>query len=333
MKYKRVIISRYGGPEVLQVIEDELPEPQPNEVRVKVLAAGVAWGDILKRKGLGAGVRPPFTPGYDIVGVVDKLGASVSTVNVGQMVAALPVFGGYAEFVCLPASELVQVPAGLDSAEAVCLVMNYVVAYQLLHRAARVRSGERILVHSAAGGVGTALLQLGGLDKLEMYGTASESKHETLANLGATPIDYKKEDFVERVSSLTGSGVDVVFDPIGGTHIWQSYQTLRKGGRLLVYGAHTVIEDGMFNLVLGSILSWFLNLFPDQRAIMNYNVTRSKYSTPEWCRDDLIKLFGLLGQGKIKPIIAGQIPLVEAVRAHELLEKGGINGKLVLVNK
>lgn len=333
MKYKRVIISRYGGPEVLQVIEDELPEPQPNEVRVKVFAAGVAWGDILKRKGLGVGVRPPFTPGYDIVGVVDKLGTSVSTVNVGQMVAALPVFGGYAEFLCLPASELVQVPAGLDSAEAVCLVMNYVVAYQLLHRAAHVKSGERILVHSAAGGVGTALLQLGRLDKLEMYGTASQGKHETLANLGATPIDYKSENFVKRVISLTDGGVDMVFDPIGGTHIWQSYQTLRKGGRLIVYGAHTVIEDGMFKLVLGFILSWFLNLLPDQKAIMNYSVTRPKYSMPEWCRDDLVILFGLLAQGKIKPIIAEQIPLVEAIRAHELLEKGTVNGKLVLVNK
>lgn len=333
MKNKRVIISRYGEPEVLQVIEDELPEPQPGEVRVKVLAAGVAWGDILKRKGLGVGVRPPFTPGYDIVGIVDKLSTDVSTINAGQMVAALPVFGGYTEFLCLPASELVQVPAGLDSAEAVCLVMNYVVAHQLLHRVARVKAGDRILVHSAAGGVGTALLQLGKLDKLEMYGTASQSKHETLANLDATPIDYKTEDFVKRVISLTGNGVDVVFDPIGGTHIWQSYRTLRKGGRLIIYGAHTVIRDGMFKLVLGSILSWFLNLLPDQRAIMNYNLTRPKYSKPEWCRDDLVELFGLLVQGKIKPIIAEQIPLVDAVRAHELLEKGTVSGKIVLVNR
>lgn len=332
MKYKRVIIPRFGGPEVLQVIEDELPEPQPGEVRVKVLAAGVAWGDILKREGLGLGVRPPFTPGYDIVGMVDKLGADVSTVDVGQTVAALPLFGGYAEFLCLPASELARVSSGLDPADVVCLVMNYVVAYQLLHRAARVRSGERILVHSAAGGVGTALLQLGKLADLEIYGTASRSKHGLVTDMGAVPIDYRKEDFVERILALTGDGVDVVFDPIGGSHIWQSYRTLRKGGRLVIYGAHTAIADGILKLVLGSISSSLLNLLPDRRTILNYNVTRPKYSGLEWCRDDLSTLLALLRQGKIRPIIAERLPLAEAARAHELLGKGAVTGKLVLVN-
>lgn len=332
MKYKRVVISHYGGPEVLQVVEDELPEPRTGEVRVRILAAGVAWGDIQKREGLGFGVRPPFTPGYDIVGTVDKLGANVSTVEVGQMVAALPLFGGYAEFICLPASELVQMPSGLDPAEAVCLVMNYVVAYQMLHRAARVKSGERILVHSGAGGVGTALIQLGKLAHLEMYGTASRSKHEILASLGVTAIDYRTENLLERIFALTGDGVDVVFDPIGGTHIRQSYRTLRKGGRLVVYGAHTILTDGKFKAVWGLILSSVLNLVPDGRAVLIYNVTRPNYSEPEWCRDDLSKLFSLLAQGKIKPIIAERIPLIEAARAHELLGKGVVTGKVVLTN-
>jgi NADPH2:quinone reductase len=331
MKYKRVVISRYGGPEVLQVMEDELPEPRPGEVRVKILAAGVAWGDILKRNGFGIGSRrPPFTPGYDIVGVVDKLGKGVSSVEAGQMVAALPVFGGYAEFICLPASQLVQVPSGLDPAEAVCLVMNYVAAYQMLHRAAHVKPGERILIHSAAGGVGTALLELGKLSGLEIYGTASSGKHERVANLGGIPIDYRTEDFVGRVFALTGDGVDVVFDPIGGTHIRQSYRTLRKGGRLIVYGAHTVMQDGMFKLVLGSILGTFLNLIPDKRTILNFNVTRPPYSSTEWCREDLSRVFDLLAQEKIKPIISERIPLVEAVRAHQLLETGSAIGKIVL---
>lgn len=331
MKYKRIVISRYGGPEVLQVVEAELPEPQPGEVRVKILAAGVAWGDILKREGLGFGVRPPFTPGYDIVGTVDKLGANVSTVDIGQMVAALPLFGGYAEFLCLPASELVKVPTGLDPVNAVCLVMNYVVAYQMLHRAACVKPGERILLHSAAGGVGTALLQLGKLAELKMYGTASSGKHELIASLGGAPIDYKKEDFMERVFAMTGDGVDVVFDPIGGTHAWQSHRMLHKGGRLIVYGAHTAVQDGTFKLVSGAILSSFLNLIPDKK-LLSYSITRSKYSTPEWCRDDLSKLFELLAQEKIKPIIAERIPLVEAAHAHELLGMGSVIGKMVLTN-
>ncbi len=330
MKYKRVVISRYGGPEVLQVVGDEIQEPRPGEVRIKILAAGVAWGDILKRSGLGMGVRPPFTPGYDIVGEVEKPGDGVTSVKIGQMVAALPVFGGYAEYICLPASELIQVPPDLDPAQAVCLVMNYVVAYQMLHRTAHVKPGERVLIHNAAGGVGTALLQLGQLAKLEIYGTASSSKHELITRLGGVPIDYKKEGVVEHVLAMTGGGVDVAFDPIGGTHIWQSYRMLHKGGRLVVYGAHTVIQDGVFKLMAGPVLSSYLNLIPGKR-ILNYNVTRSKYSTSEWCREDLSRLFALLAQGKVKPVIAERMPLVDAARAHELLEKGSATGKIVLI--
>ncbi len=330
MKYKRIVISRYGGSEVLQVAEDELPEPRSGEVRVRMLAAGVAWGDILKREGIG-GARPPFTPGYDIVGAVDKLGEGVSAVKVGQTVAALPIAGGYAEYICLPASGLTPVPSGLDPAETVSLVMNYVVAHQMLHRAARVKTGERILIHSAAGGVGTALLQLGKLAGLEMYGTASSRKHGLIASLGGIPIDYTTEDFIERIFALTGSGVDAIFDPIGGAHIWQSYRALRKGGRLVVFGAHTVIEDGMFKLVFGAILSSFLNLLPDQKTLLNYNLTRPRYSRPEWHRDDLSKLFDLLAQKKIEPVIAERMPLEEAARAHELLGKGSVTGKIVLV--
>jgi len=331
MKYKRVVISRYGGPEVLQVVEDEIPEPGAGEARVKILAAGVAWGDILKREGFGIGARPPFTPGYDIVGIVDRLGEGVSTLSVGQTVAALPLVGGYAEYMCLPASNLVPVPSGLDAAEAVCLVMNYVVAHQMLHRAARVKAGERVLIHSAAGGVGTALLQLGKLADLEMYGTASSGKHELIADLGGIPIDYRVEDFVERILALTGDGVDAVFDPIGGSHAWRSYRALRKGGRLVVYGAHTAVKNGMVKVISGLILNRAIDLIPDNKRVLNYGITQPKYSQPDWCRDDLLMSLDLLAQGKIKPIIAERIPLVEARRAHELLEGGKALGKVVLI--
>lgn len=328
MKYRRIVIPRYGGPEVLQVVEDDLPEPRAGEVRVRMIAAGVAWGDILKREGFG-GARPPFTPGYDLVGAVDKPGAGVSTFETGQTVAALPVTGGYAGYVCLPASALTPVPLDLDPAEAVSLVMNYVAAHQMLHRAARVKRGERILIHSAAGGVGTALLQLGRLAGLEMYGTASSGKHERIASLGGTPID--KEGFAERLSAMTGAGVDVVFDPVGGAHLRQSYRALRKGGRLVAYGAHSILADGAPRIVLGFILSAALNLVPDNRTVMNYSVTQPKYSGPEWCREDLSMLFGLLAQKTIRPIIAGRMPLVEAARAHELLAEGSATGKIVLM--
>ena len=229
MKHHRVVVTRHGGPDVLQVVEDDLPEPQTGEVRVKVLTAGVSAYDLmLRRSGVLPGTpRVPYTPGGDVVGVVDKLGEEVSTVEPGQMVAggtwSLGVGGGYAEFICLPASELVTVPSGLDPAEAVCVVVNYLTAHMAMHRTANIRSGERILVHGAAGGVGTALLQLGKLAELEMYGTASKYNHELVSALGATPIDYRTEDFCERIRSLTGDGVDAVFDPIGGARqLWRS---------------------------------------------------------------------------------------------------------------
>src|SRR5947209_16233220 len=237
MKYKRIIITHPGGPEVLQVVEDDVVEPQPGMVRVKVLTAGVAFADVALRRGTyPKQASGPVTPGYDIVGVVDKIGADVTGFTPGQRVAALTGMGGYTEYICLPHTELVPVPDELDPAEAVSLVLNYVTAYQLLHRIAKVKPGERILIHGAAGGVGTALLQLGKLSNLEMYGTASSSKQALISALGGTPIDYQHEDFVERVQSLTGDGVDVVFDAVGGENLERSYHTLRVGGRLVGYG-------------------------------------------------------------------------------------------------
>src|SRR5512133_77764 len=159
VKHSRIIVTHYGGPDALQVVEEERPEPQAGEVRVRVLAAGVSLPDIMAREGIHPETPlVPFTPGWDLVGVVDRLGDGVSGIEPGQIVAAMPISGAYAEFVCVPPRELVPVPSGLDAAEAVSLVLNYTTAYQMLHRCAHIKSGESILVHGAAGGVGTALL-------------------------------------------------------------------------------------------------------------------------------------------------------------------------------
>jgi NADPH2:quinone reductase len=188
MRHTRVIVTHYGGPDALQVFEEECPEPKNGEVRVKVLAAGVALPDVMAREGIHPETpRTPFTPGWDLVGVVDRVGANVSGIEAGEIVAAMPISGAYAEFVCLPASELVPVPSGLDAAEAVSLVLNYVTAYQMLHRSATVKKGQRILIHGAAGGVGSALLQLGCLAGLEMYGTCSVRGRSAVSELGGIP--------------------------------------------------------------------------------------------------------------------------------------------------
>src|SRR5438874_2137817 len=232
MKHTRIIVTYYGGPDALQVVEEECPEPQAGEVRVRVLAAGVSLPDVMMREGVHPETpRLPFTPGWDLVGVVERLGDGIAGLALGQSVAALPITGAYAECICLPARELALVPSGVDAAEAVSLVLNYVTAFQMLHRSAHVRAGQRVLMHGAAGGVGTALVQLGRLAGLEMYGTCASRGTSAVSDLGGIPIDYQQQDFVKEIHDLTSQGVDVVFDSVGGTHIWRSRKALRPGGR------------------------------------------------------------------------------------------------------
>ncbi len=347
MKHHRVVVSRHGGPDVLQVVEEDIPEPGAGEVRVKVLAAGVSAFDLIYRRWgrLPGSPRLPFTLGEDVVGVVDKLGTGVSSLEPGQTVAGgtgfLGVGGGYAEFICLLDSELVPVPSGVDPAEAVCLVVNYLTAHQHLHQIGKVRSGERILVHGAAGGVGTALLQLGKLAGLEMYGTASKHNHQLVSALGATPIDYRTEDFVERIRSLTGDGVDVVVDPVGGArHLWRSYRALGKGGRLVWLGNAATNKQGLrvgpLRILVwgtrGLLMVFLLRLIPDGKQVPT-PPTLGKFAKAhnEWYRETLTELLDSLAVGRIKPVVAERIPLAEAARAHELLERSGHAGKVVLV--
>ncbi len=332
MKHQRVVAARRGGPDVLQVVKEDVPEPGAGEIRVRVLAAGVSAFDVMLRSFSFPGFpRVPFTPGVDIVGVVDELGEGVSTVRPGERVAALlgTGSGGYAEFACLPASEAVPVPAGVDPAETVCVVANYLTAHQAMHRAAAVKSGERVLIQGAAGGVGTALLELGGLAGLEMYGTVSKHNHQLVSSLGATPIDYRTEDFVERIRSLTGDGVDVVFDPIGGARqLRRSYRALRKGGRLVWFGVAASKKQGMRVIPLSLLTRSLLVLIPDgKRAPLVPDITKDN----ALYRETLAALLDLLAAGEIKPRVAERIPLTEAVRAHELLERGGYAGKVVLL--
>jgi NADPH2:quinone reductase len=344
MKHRRIIVTRYGGPDALQIIEEECPEPKHGEVRVKVLAAGVSLPDLMMREGIHPETPPlPFTPGWDLVGVVDRLGAGVSGHESGQIVAALPISGAYAEFVCLPQGELVPVPAELDAAEAVSLVLNYITAYQMLHRSAKVRPGQRVLIHGAAGGVGSALLQLGRLSGLKMYGTCSSRGAPVVSELGGIPIDYEHQDFVKEIHNLTGDGVDVVFDSLGGAHIWRSRKALRAGGRVVAYGLTGSLRGGrsasarsggrhrfraiaIFGLYIAG--GWLL---PGRKRVVPYSIQWLKRLKPALFRQDLIVLFDLLQQQKIKPLIAQRFPLAEARHAHELLGKGGVTGKIVLV--
>lgn len=332
-RMKQAVYTGVGGPEVLQIVEKPLPEPGPGQVRVRVLTAGVAFADLMVRFGTYPSAPPPGSPlGYDIVGVVDKLGEGVTHLHEGQMAGALlPHFGGYTEMAVVPEEWLVPVPDGVDPAEAVCLILNYLTAVQMLEEMADAQPGERLLVHSAAGGVGTAVLQLGRLKNLEIYGTASAGKHELVASLGATPIDYRQEDFAERIRQQAPDGLDIVLDPIGGDTMTRSYKLLRRGGRLINFGLLTAREGGKSAFLPNLLNILARKVWPDGRKIMfNRGLPPFAEKHNAWYRDTLAHLFALLQEGQITPIIGAKLPLDAAAQAHEMLENGAVSGKIVL---
>jgi NADPH2:quinone reductase len=285
----------------------------------------------------------PFTPGWDLVGEVDRIGSNVTQLHPGQIVAALPIHGAYTEFICMRERDLVPVPNNLDAAEAVSLVLNYVTGYQMLHRSAKVKPGQRVLVHGAAGGVGSALLQLSRVAQLETYGTCSTNDTAVVRELGAAPIDYTKVDFVKEIHRLTGDGVDAVFDGIGGKHIWESRNALRRGGRVVAFGLTGSLKGGRLASGRGGRRNRFgaLRIFvlyivgsmllPGRRRVVLYSIQMLKRVKPKLFRQDLTTLFDLLKEKKIKPLIARTFPLAEARQAHVLLGSGRVTGKLVLV--
>jgi NADPH2:quinone reductase len=343
MRHTRIIVTHYGGPDALQVLEEECPKPKAGEVRVKVLAAGVSLPDVLAREGVHPETpRVPYTPGWDLVGTVDQLGEVVTGFELRQTVAAMPIHGCYAQYVCVPQRKLVPVPAGLDAAEAVAVVLNYITAYQMLHRSAKAQPGQRMLIHGASGGVGSAMLQLAKLAGVEMYGTCSAQGATVVRELGGIPIDYKNADFVKEIHRLTGDGVDAVFDGIGGDNLWRSRDALREGGRVVTYGFQSKMRggrmaspsEGRHPIRESAELGWFIlrNWFkPGRKNMVPYSIQWLMRFKPAWFRHDLLTLLDLLKQGKIKPLIAQRLPLEEARRAHEMLGEGGVLGKIVLL--
>ena len=349
---KRVVVERFGGPEVLTVIEDEDPRPNPGEVLVKVLAAGVSFTDSQLRAGtyLPGAPKPPFTPGYELVGVVEELGPGCSRLRVGDRIGALTVWGADAERVCVPEAGAVEVPEDLDPAELLCLVFTYMTAYQVLHRTARVQCGETVLVHGAAGRVGTAVLELAPLAAVSVYGTASGRDRAAVERLGAVAIDYQSEDFLKRVRELPGKGVDVVLDSLGGPISVRSFRALRPGGRLVVFGRYNTIKDGhkdwpaVFKWYAAVATVWLWDKVSPRRHVSAYHVQKYRDKATwragavggeppnaEEFREDFAVLVELLRADKIHPVVAERLPLTDARRAHEMLESSAATGKLVLV--
>jgi NADPH:quinone reductase-like Zn-dependent oxidoreductase len=325
MKYKSVVVTKRGGPEGLQVVQNDLRPPSAGEVRIKVLVTPVCQDDVAAR----VGNRPflpklPFVPGYAMIGTVDAIGEGVTRVATSDRVAALTNYGSYAEYLYWPEEKLVPVPTTLDPAEAVTLILNYLVAYQIMHRVVQVKAGDKVLIVGASGGVGTAFLQLGELANLTMYGLASKGKHPILAEYGAMPIDYRPQDFVQVLRQAEPDGIDYVFNGMADEYFERGLAVLRRGGAFVHYGGPQSFA-GFLRLV--AKLIWF-NLLPNGKSIKGYGTHRVDHRV---LAEDWSALFRLLEEGKIKPIIAESFPLLEAAKANALLESGQVTGNIVLL--
>jgi NADPH:quinone reductase-like Zn-dependent oxidoreductase len=326
-----VQLSRFGGPEALEVTVAPLPKPKQGEVRVRVLASSLNYTDVVIRRHLypqTAARKVPFVMGYDVVGEIDEIGPGVRGFNPGDRVADMTVVGANAAYVVLKADRLTRVPDEVDPAEAATLILSWTTAYQLLHRAAKVRAGQRVLVHGAAGAVGQAQLALGKLAGIHMWGGARGRHADLVRELGATPIDYDIEDFTR----VLPGGFDVVFDGIGEDGYRRSFAALRRGGLLVAIGfsASLQAKQGMPTILLSVARMYLWRFLPGGKRARFYSINLMRARHPEWFREDLEHLFALLKDRSIHPRVAERIGFDQVADAHRRIEAGGLEGKIVL---
>ena len=341
MPWQHLRVSRFGGPEVLQMVEEQTaPEPGPGEVRIKVLAAGTGFTDTMIRRGRYPDFKGPlpFTPGYEIVGVIEKTGADVVTPREGELVADLCVVRGYTQYAIRPSRFLVPVPDGIDPAEAVSNPLAYLTAFQMLTRCRDLPSGATILVIGASGTVGTALLDLARHLGLKAIGTCSAANLAVIERFGAAAIDYRAGDFVAAVRQLTpgGAGVDIAFDAIGGAHFGRSFACLAPGGLLVGYGSQTMAvgRESLIAAGLGMVrlkLWGAASLLFGGRSAVFYSITDRRLTHPEEFKADMATLFQLLRAGAIRPVVIERLPLAAVSEVHARIDKGGLGGKIVLL--
>ena len=320
MKYSKVVVSAFGEPDVLKVVEEELKSPSPGEVLVKVHAAGVARADCNRRGSDWFEQVPPFSLGFDFAGKVESVGDGVTAFKVGQMVAGINEnLNSYAEYVYVSPEWIVPIAENADPAQAACLGLNYLVAAQCLWRLAKVRAGGRMLVLGASGGVGTALIELGKLAGLEVYGTAASEKISAIRELGAIPIDYQKEDLEQRIKDIE---FGAVFDCIFDKYFDLAYSRLRAGGKYVIVGFSVLPQE--YDRLFEKIQAWSARDDHERGELIHYNSLLEPYV------EELSPLADYLAMGKINPLVHERIPLHEAARAHQILESGVVTGKVVL---
>jgi NADPH:quinone reductase-like Zn-dependent oxidoreductase len=335
---REIVITRHGGPEVMEERERPTPEPGPGEVRIRVKAAGVNFADILARMGLyPEAPPPPLVVGYEVSGHVDAVGPGPARHEIGRHVLAVTRFGGYADHVVAPADFVWAVPANLSHNEAAAIPIAYLTAVVALSRMANLRSGETILIHSAGGGVGIAAMQLARLRRSTVIGTASPGKHGALRAMGIDhvldPANGRLEEEVARITN--GRGVDVVLDPRGGEHLAQSYSMLAPLGRLVVYGSQALVvgrvrsEEVVQSFLQQRPLFDPMDLMNGNKGVFGLNLSRL-WGERRFAGASMEALLTDFAGGRLKAVVAKAFPLARAAEAHAFLQDRENVGKVVL---
>jgi NADPH:quinone reductase-like Zn-dependent oxidoreductase len=336
---RQIVITRKGGPEVLEIREATNPKPARGEVLIRVLASGINFADILARQGLYPDApKIPCVVGYEVAGTVLALGPGVNDFAEGQAVVALTRFGGYSDLVGVPISQVFAKPESLTFEQAAALPVNYLTAYGLLVVMGSLREGESVLIHNAGGGVGLAALDIARHLGATSYGTASATKHVFLRERGLDhPIDYRTADWLPVLLDLTGGkGVELVVDPLGGGNWKKSYKALRSTGRLGVFGFSLAAGFGLKSKVglLKELVKipWFhpLSMMGKNKGLFGLNLGHL------WHENDKIRIWTdaiLQGvtDGWVRPYVDRAFPFDHAPDAHRYIESRKNIGKVVLV--
>ncbi|MPY58599.1 medium chain dehydrogenase/reductase family protein [Streptomyces spongiae] len=333
-----VVLPGKVEPEGLRIRHGAVPVAGPGQVVIRMEATGVSFAEQQMRRGRYYDQPPfPFVPGYDLVGTVETVGEDVEPGLAGTRVAALVKVGGWASHLVVDAADAVPVPDGIGAAEAETLVVNGITAWQMLHRTARVRAGQTIVVLGANGGVGSVLVQLARAAGVKVIGTASARHHDVLREQGVLPVDYRTGDVAARIRELAPDGVDTVFDHVGGRGIVDSWRLLAPGGTLVSYGsASTRDDEGSKQWPVLKLLGrvWLWNSLPNGRRAYFFNLWAGRSLARNRFRArlnaDLTQVFAAFQRGDVTARIAAQLPLSRVADAVRLAESGTVAGKVVL---
>ena len=336
---KAAFLVKYGAADdAFEIREIDRPEPTPSQVLIKVEAFGINFADIMARLGLYRGAPPlPALLGYDVVGQVVKCGESVKDLKVGQRVTALTRFSGYAEYAVAESMVACVVPEDMLAGSAVALSTQYSTARFLAFDMANIQEHDQVLVHAAAGGVGTALVQMALHKKCTVYGTCgSEAKMSYLRNNGVHhPINYRTENFFDQIrKTLNTNGLDVIFDPVGGASVRKGYRLLGAGGRVFTFGLSAMNQAKNF---LGKmrILGQFGFYHPVQflsgsKGIVGVNMLKIADEAPQKIARSMQAVIKMTQNGILKPFVGGTYSIEALAAAHKLVENRQSMGKVVV---